>query len=83
MKLLRIVLQGSKDSLKTNFGTLYVSSNVGFDQKLLEKFNERPDDVLLRFGINRISFHGFRYLRILDSLFATHHVSTGPPKSIL
>ena len=56
---------------------------MGFDHKLLEKFNERPDDVLPRFGINRISCHGFRCLRILNSLFATHHVSTGPPKSIL
>ena len=79
---MRIVWEASKDSLKTKFGTLYVSFNVGFDHKLLEKFNERPDDVLVRFDNNHFLCHFSRSLKILDSLFASHHVSADPQKSI-
>lgn len=44
--------QVSKDSLKTHIGTISARSSAGFDHKLLENFNERPDDVLMRLDIN-------------------------------
>jgi hypothetical protein len=47
-----IVWQASMDSLKTHFVTISVTSSAGFDHKLLENFNERPDDVLMRFDNN-------------------------------